>query len=73
MPSLFAVLYVPDFPVAALTRGERGGPPTVVADGEPPHQFIGGADEQARAAGVTAGMPLAAAQARHAYSGSGEE
>ncbi|MBI1356838.1 MAG: hypothetical protein GC160_21070 [Acidobacteria bacterium] len=73
MTPLHAALCVPDFRVAALTRGERERQPTAVAEGLPPNQFLCGADEEARAGGVAEGMPLAAAKVRYAYSGPGEE
>ena len=68
MQALFASLFVADFPVAALTRGEADIPATAVIEGAPPNQFVCSADEAARDAGVQLGMPLAAAKARFAYS-----
>lgn len=62
--SLYASLYVPDFPVAVLQRGERRPQPAVVAHGDPPNRFVCSADESARSRGVRGGMALAAAKAR---------
>ena len=73
MASLYAALFIPDFRVAALLRTGRGSAATAVIEGEPPNQFIGGADEEARAGGVVEGMPLAEAQARYSYRGPGDE
>ena len=73
MQTLFASLYVADFPVAALTRGEAATPPTAVIEGAPPNQFVCSADEAAREAGVELGMPLAAAAARFAYAAHGDQ
>jgi len=73
LAALFAALFVPDFRVAALTRGEAAPSPTAVVEGEPPNQFVCGADEDARAGGVEDGMPLASATARFSYQGAGEE
>ena len=63
--SLYASLYVPDFPVAVLGRGGRRPQPTAVACGEPPDRFVYAADAAARKLGVREGMALAAAQARY--------
>jgi protein ImuB len=71
MQELFASLFVSDFPVAVLTRGEADSLPTAVIEGAPPNQFVCSADEAAREAGVQLGMPLAAATARFAYSTGG--
>jgi protein ImuB len=73
MQALFASLFVGDFAVASLTRGEADSPATAVIEGAPPNQFVCSADEAARTAGVQLGMPLAAAQARFAYSTGGDE
>lgn len=66
---LYAALRVPDFPAAALQRGERRPPPTVVACGEPPNRFVFASDLSARKRGVRDGMALAAARALHGASG----
>ena len=66
---LYASLYVPDFPVAALQRGERRPQPTVVAHGESPNRFVCSADASARGRGVRDGMALAAAKARYDAAG----
>lgn len=71
--ALFAALCIPHFRVAVLTRGQSDPRPTAVIEGEPPNQFVCGADDEARAGNVEEGMPLAAATARFAYHGSGEE
>ena len=67
--SLYASLYVPDFPVAVLQRGEQWPAPTAVARGEPPNRFVYAADAGARRRGVRVGMALAAAQAHYAAAG----
>lgn len=67
--SLYASLYVPDFPVTVLQRGERRPDPTAVARGQPPNRFVYAADAGARRCGVRVGMVLAAAQARCAAAG----
>lgn len=66
--SLYASLYVPDFPVAALRRGQRLPQPTAVACGESPNRFVYAANASARKRGVREGMALAAAQARYGTS-----
>jgi protein ImuB len=62
----FACLYVPDFPVAAVARGEPElrSRPAAVLEGTPPLFRIAAANEKARAAGVTAGMNELEARAR---------
>lgn len=62
--SLYASLFVPDFPVAVLREG--GGPPrpSVAAWGQAPNRFVYAADALARQCGVRECMALAAAQAR---------
>ena len=67
--SLYASLYVPDFPVAALRRAGRRPQPMAVACGEPPRRFVYAANASARKRGVRDGMALAAAQARYGASG----
>ena len=66
---LYASLYVPDFSVAVLQRGERRADPAAVACGQPPNRSVYAADAGARRCGVRAGMALAAAQARYATAG----
>ena len=70
--SLYASLYVPDFPVAVLQRGERWPDPTAVARGQAPNRFVYAADVGARRRGVRVGMALAVAQARYAATGEPE-
>ena len=68
MQQLYACLYIPDFPVAALLRQERNrrGPPVAVYTGTAPNCFVYAANQVARAGGVEEGMPLAEAKARFA-------
>ncbi|HSA92904.1 MAG TPA: DNA polymerase Y family protein [Terriglobales bacterium] len=63
---MFACLYVPDFPVAAVARGEPElrSRPAAVLEGAPPLFTVTAANEKARAAGVTAGMNELEARAR---------
>ncbi len=63
--SLYASLYVPDFPVAVLQRAEDRSRPAVVTCGKSPNRFVYSADAAAKACGVREGMALAAAQARY--------
>jgi protein ImuB len=67
MRSLYACLFVPDFAVAVLLRGERNRctPPVAVFTGTPPNCFVYTANEPARQGGVREGMPLAEAVARY--------
>ena len=67
---LYACLYIPDFPVAVLLRGERNlrVPPVVVYTGAAPNCFVYAATQPARSAGIKEGMPLAEATARFAAS-----
>ena len=67
LTALYAALYVPDFPVAVLQRGERRPPPTAVACGESPNRFVRAADASARKRGVREGMALAAPQALRVF------
>ena len=67
--SLYASLYVPDFSVAVLQRGNRRPDPTAVACGQPPNRFVHAADASVRQCGVRVGMALAAARARYASAG----
>ncbi len=55
---LFACLYVPDFPVAAVARAqpELRGLAVAVVEGAPPQLRVAAASAPARAAGVAAGM-----------------
>lgn len=66
--ALYASLYVPDFPVAVLGRGNGRPQPTAVACGQSPNRFVYAADAIAREFGVREGMALAAAQARYGAS-----
>jgi len=54
----FACIFVPDFPVEAILRAEPGlrSQPLAVLEGKPPLQKVFAANENARRAGVTAGM-----------------
>ena len=72
-PPLFAALYIPDFRVAALLREDSDPSPAAVVEGEPPNQFVCGADEEARAGGVAEGMSMSEAVARFSYKGAGED
>lgn len=67
--SLYASLYVPDFSVAVLQRGELRPDPTAVVCGQSPNRFVYAADAGVRRCGVRVGMVLAAAQARYASAG----
>lgn len=62
--SLYASLFVPDFPVAVLREGGVQPRPSVAAWGQAPNRFVYAADAPARQCGVREGMALAAAQAR---------
>lgn len=62
--SLYASLFVPDFPVAVLCKGGGKPRPSVAAWGQAPNRFVYAADALARQCGVREGMALAAAQAR---------
>lgn len=62
--SLYASLFVPDFPVAVLRKGGGKPRPSVAAWGQAPNRFVYAADALARQCGVREGMALAAAQAR---------
>lgn len=68
MTRLYACLYVPDFAVAVLLRGERNlqTPPALVFTGAEPNQVVYSANTAARSAGIREGMPVAQAQARFA-------
>ena len=68
MKQLYACLYIPDFPVAALLRQERNRrvPPVAVYTGMAPNCFVYAVNRVARAGGVEEGMPLAEAKARFA-------
>ena len=68
MQQLYACLYIPDFPVAALLRQERNRrvPPVAVYTGTAPNCFVYAVNRVARAGGVEEGMPLAEAKARFA-------
>lgn len=67
--ALYAVLFIPDFPVAVRQRGERQPGPAAVACGEAPNRFVYAADARAREHGVHAGMALTAAQVRYRSAG----
>lgn len=62
--SLYASLFVPDFPVAVLRESGVQPRPSVAAWGQAPNRFVYAADALARQCGVREGMALAAAQAR---------
>jgi protein ImuB len=68
MQSIYACLFVPDFPAAALQRQERRMPrsPLAVFTGKAPNCVVHAASAAARAAGIQEGMPLAEAKARFA-------
>lgn len=68
MQSIYACLYIPDFPATALQREERRMPrsPLAVFTGKAPNCVVHAASATARAAGIQQGMPLAEAKARFA-------
>ncbi len=68
MTRLYACLYVPDFAVAVLLRGERNlqTPPALVFTGAEPNRVVYSANTAARSVGIREGMPVAQVQARFA-------
>ncbi len=72
MHLLYACLYIPDFPAAALLRGEHNPPATAVTTGKAPNRFVYSANKNARAGGVSSSMPLAEAETRYSRN-SGDE
>lgn len=68
MQSIYACLYIPNFPAAALQREELRMPrsPLLVFTGKAPNSVVHAASTSARAAGLKPGMPLAEARTRFA-------
>jgi len=56
---MFACIYIPDFPVCAVTRGEPelASRAVAIVDGTPPVANVVAMNEQAHGAGVKLGMP----------------
>lgn len=68
MQPIYACLYIPNFPAAALQREELRMPrsPLLVFTGKAPNSVVHAASASARAAGLKPGMPLAEARTRFA-------
>ena len=69
---LYGCLFIPDFPAAALLRGEHNPLATAVTTGKAPNRFVYSANKSARAGGILSGMPLAEAETRYSRN-SGDE
>ena len=68
--SLYAALFIPDFPVAVLQQGNQW--PVAAVWGQAPNRFVYAANALARARGVREGMALAAAAARCSTGGAAQ-